>query len=113
VEYVPSYKDVPDGVHPHARFNLHSVLSQDHMAWETQGPIADRTAEHLSYSDRGVVMLRRLLKEQIETALRGDDPLGVVRDPDHPMIDTNLAGEAQGVFTAPHPTGLGTITIPG
>src|ERR671932_216482 len=81
VEYLPSYKDIPDGIHPYARFNLTTVLSQDHMAWETQGPIADRTAEHLSYSDRGVVMLRRLLKEQIEKALLGEDPLGVLRDP--------------------------------
>ncbi len=113
VEYLPPYKDIPDGVHPYARFDLRSVLAQDHMAWETQGPIADRTREHLSYSDRGVVLLRRVLKEQIERALRGEDPLGVIRDADHPMIDTNLAGEAQGVFTAPHPTGLNTATVPG
>ena len=60
------------------------------MAWETQGPIANRTAEHLSYSDRGVVMYRRLLKENIERVQQGLDPFGLVRDPDHETIETNL-----------------------
>ena len=60
------------------------------MAWETQGPIADRTTEHLSFSDRGVALLRKLMFEKIEKVQRGEDPLGVLRDPDHEMIDTNL-----------------------
>ena len=44
------------------------------MAWETQGPITDRTVEHLSYSDRGVVLIRRVMKEQIERVQRGEGP---------------------------------------
>ena len=60
------------------------------MAWETQGPITDRTAEHLSYSDRGVVMLRRIMKEQIQLVHEGKDPIGVFRDANHPIIDTNI-----------------------
>ncbi len=112
VEYLAPYKDPPDGVHPYARFRLNSVLAQDHMAWETQGPIADRTREHLSYSDRGIVLFRRLLKEQITRVQQGLDPLGVIRDPNHPMIDTNLYGEAQGVRTDRHPAGLATETVP-
>jgi hypothetical protein len=36
------------------------------------------------------VLLRRVLKEQIERVQRGEDPLGVIRDPRHPMIDTNI-----------------------
>ena len=35
-------------------------------------------------------MLRRLLKEQIERVQMGLDPLSVVRDPSHPLIDTNV-----------------------
>ncbi|MFI5266757.1 MAG: hypothetical protein ACHQ7M_05195, partial [Chloroflexota bacterium] len=84
---------------------------QDHMAWETQGPIADRTTEHLSYSDRGVHMLRELTKEQIERVRQGLDPMGVVRD-SKDMIDTNLYGEAQGVKGEKHPTGLYTAQEP-
>jgi len=35
-------------------------MLQDHMAWETQGPIADRATEHPSYSDRGIAFFRKL-----------------------------------------------------
>jgi 5,5'-dehydrodivanillate O-demethylase len=61
------------------------------MAWETQGPISDRTRERLATSDKGVVLLRQVLREQIERVQRGEDPIGVVRDPDHATIDTNLS----------------------
>ena len=60
------------------------------MAWETQGPIANRTKEHLSYSDRGVVLLRRITKEQIEKVQRGEDPMGVQRGEHPEMINTNI-----------------------
>ena len=60
------------------------------MAWETQGPIADRQREHLGDGDRGVVMYRRLLEREIAKVESGLDPMGVVRDPDHPIIDTGL-----------------------
>jgi 5,5'-dehydrodivanillate O-demethylase len=90
VEYLAPYKDPPDALHPFTRYNQRSVLAQDHMAWETQGPIADRTVEHLSYSDRGIHLLRNVMREQIERVQRGLDPMGVIRDPNHPMIDTNI-----------------------
>ncbi len=83
-------KEDPEKSHPETKFILHSVNSQDQMAWETQGPISNRSAEHLSYSDRGVVLLRRHMKEQIERVQRGEDPLGYQRDPDHPIINTNV-----------------------
>ena len=83
-------KEDPEKSHPETRFILHSVNSQDQMAWETQGPITDRSIEHLSYSDRGVVLLRRHTKEQIERVQRGEDPVGYQRDPNHAMVDTNV-----------------------
>ena len=61
------------------------------MAWETQGPIADRTKERLATADGGIVMLREMLKENIERVQAGLDPIhGFTRDPDQPMIDTHL-----------------------
>jgi 5,5'-dehydrodivanillate O-demethylase len=90
VEYMEPYKTPPDQLHPFTKFTMHHVLPQDHMAWETQGPIADRTIEHLAYSDRGIVMYRRMLEENIQRVQRGDDPICVMRDPDHEIIDTNL-----------------------
>lgn len=53
----------------------------DIMAWVTQGPIADRTRELLVGSDRGIVLLRKLLEEQLALVAAGKDPMGVVRDP--------------------------------
>ncbi|HLH21607.1 MAG TPA: Rieske 2Fe-2S domain-containing protein, partial [Chloroflexota bacterium] len=106
VERARPHKEPPDSLYPFTRYTMHSVSAQDHMAWETQGPIANRANEHLSYSDRGVVMLRRLLLEQIERVEQGLDPMGVIRDPEHAMIDTNLMGEAQGVRGPRHPAGI-------
>lgn len=90
VEYAKPYKDPPEGLHPFAKFRMDQVPIQDHMSWETQGPIADRAVERLATSDRGIVMLREMMKREIERVQRGFDPLGLVRDPNHGMIDTNL-----------------------
>jgi 5,5'-dehydrodivanillate O-demethylase len=62
-------------------FHLEHFASQDQMAWETQGPIADRTQEHLGESDRGIIMFRKLLREQIQAVENGEDPVGTNRDP--------------------------------
>ena len=58
--------------------------------WETQGPIADRTTEHLSYSDRGVSMLRKVTREEIEKVQRGQDPMGIYRGSEDLIVDTNF-----------------------
>jgi hypothetical protein len=60
------------------------------MAWETQGPILDRTRERLTGSDRGVVMYREMLAREIKKVQQGVDPINVFRDPDHPIIDTQI-----------------------
>ena len=73
---------------PEGAFHMTSFPSQDAMAWETQGPIFDRSREHLGASDRGVAMWRELLREQIETVHRGGDPMGVVRDPEKNRLIT-------------------------
>lgn len=54
---------------------------QDRMAMEQQGPISDRTREHLVSSDVGIVRMRRLMREAMEAVERGEDPIGVIRDP--------------------------------
>jgi hypothetical protein len=38
------------------------------------------------YTDRGVILLRRLYKESIEAVKRGGDPIGVIRDPEKNRI---------------------------
>jgi 5,5'-dehydrodivanillate O-demethylase len=61
-------------------YRLEHVLVQDAMAWETQGAPTDRTQEHLGVGDEGIILLRKILREQIEIVRKGGDPLGVVRD---------------------------------
>ena len=53
----------------------------DKEVQEGQGPIAIHALENLATSDRGVVMFRRILKEQIQAVQEGRDPKGVFRDP--------------------------------
>jgi 5,5'-dehydrodivanillate O-demethylase len=65
---------------PEGEFHLDNFASQDHMAWETQGPISDRAREHLGESDRGIIMFRKLLHEQIPVQ-NGGDPIGINVDP--------------------------------
>lgn len=62
-------------------FIVDNIDGQDIMAWITQGPIADRTLEHLGASDKGVVMYRRTLKREMKKVQEGLDPMGVLRDP--------------------------------
>jgi|SRR5579871_5447591 len=64
------------------------INRQDEMAWVGQGAITDRTAEHLATSDKGIMLYRKLLLDNIARVERGEDPMGVVRDPavNEPMI---------------------------
>jgi 5,5'-dehydrodivanillate O-demethylase len=53
---------------------------QDVVVLEGLGPIFDRSTEHLAVTDRGVVMLRKMIQESIEAASKGSDPIGVIRN---------------------------------
>jgi 5,5'-dehydrodivanillate O-demethylase len=61
-----------------------TVTQQDMMAMVTQGEgtgILDRSIEKLGESDRGLILYRKLLKEQMQVVQDGGDPLNVYRDP--------------------------------
>ena len=51
-----------------------------------QGPVAKHSEEHLASTDRGIVMLRRLLVQQLEAVREGKDPAGVFFDPETPPV---------------------------
>ncbi|MDH3444591.1 MAG: Rieske 2Fe-2S domain-containing protein [Deltaproteobacteria bacterium] len=53
---------------------------QDRVAQESQGPIYDRSKEHLGSSDRGIIMLREMIHQAMEDVNLGKDPVGVMRD---------------------------------
>jgi 5,5'-dehydrodivanillate O-demethylase oxygenase subunit len=62
------------------QWDMATINGQDNAAQVGQGAIADRTREHLGYSDRGVIQVRKLWKSVIETALRGEDPPNLIRN---------------------------------
>ncbi|MBM4261392.1 MAG: Rieske 2Fe-2S domain-containing protein [Deltaproteobacteria bacterium] len=90
VNYRKPFKNPPERSHPFARHRLDEVDAQDFMAWETQGPIHDRTNERLTGSDRGIVLYREILTREIKKVQQGLDPINVFRDPNLPIIDTHL-----------------------
>lgn len=57
------------------------IMNQDFIAWVGQGAVADRTLEHLSPSDRGVIMMRQKMFEQMDLVAEGGDPKNTFRDP--------------------------------
>jgi hypothetical protein len=48
----------------------------DQWAVESPGPIADRSKEHLGYSDRVIIAARRMIFRAIDTVAAGGDPPG-------------------------------------
>jgi phthalate 4,5-dioxygenase len=54
---------------------------QDGCATESMGAIYDRTREHLGYSDKTIIALRRLLLKAIGDVQKGNDPPHIVRNP--------------------------------
>lgn len=52
----------------------------------SQGTIAWHSDAHLATSDRGVIMLRKLLRRQLDAIHDGQDPADVIRDPAAPPV---------------------------
>ena len=57
------------------------VSSQDMLMWWSQGDLTDRSIERLGAIDVGVILYRKMLKQQIQIAGDGGDPINVFRDP--------------------------------
>jgi len=72
-----------------------NVPAQDMIGWVGQGPISDRTQEHLGQSDKGIILYHRLLDEQMDRVAKGEDPMGTVRDPKENEPSINLRREGR------------------
>lgn len=90
IEWVPNNQESPRGatraqLAPGARKDQSYEYTQrfpdDKEATEGLGPIANHRLEHLATSDRGVIMLRNLLRSSLKDIEAGRDPKGVIRDP--------------------------------
>src|SRR4029453_4958176 len=68
------------------KIDMTTINGQDAAAQIGQGRIANRAAEHLGYSDRGVILVRRLWLSAIQTVLRGAEPPGILRAPKEKAI---------------------------
>jgi phenylpropionate dioxygenase-like ring-hydroxylating dioxygenase large terminal subunit len=71
------------------------MTEEERQAWPSdweaqmsQGSITLHSAEHLATSDKGIAMLRRLLRQQIRLVKDGGDPIGVTFDPDKAFFKT-------------------------
>ena len=65
----------------------------DLEAQVSQGPICIHALENLATSDAGVAMFRRRLKEALEAIERGEDPMGISRDPANCTIPVTAGNE--------------------
>ena len=78
-----------------------SIGEQDNMVFAAQGPISNRPTEGLATTDKGIVMFRRMLQEQLTIVEDGGDPLNVFRDPAQnrcivlPQEHTHYPGESE------------------
>ena len=59
---------LPDGMEFPAAGLVQTLFEQDYRAIVTQGWPADRTIERLGTTDRGIILLRRMVMEGIEAA---------------------------------------------
>jgi nitrite reductase/ring-hydroxylating ferredoxin subunit len=58
----------------------HQRLPGDYEAQKSQGPISLHTEDHLTTTDQGVAMVRRMMAKQVRLVEQGGDPVGVVFD---------------------------------
>jgi 5,5'-dehydrodivanillate O-demethylase len=71
------------------------VMNQDFVAWVGQGTLADRSLEHLGESDRGIIMIRRRLLDDIKVIADGGDPKALVRDAEvNECVELPIIGRA-------------------
>jgi 5,5'-dehydrodivanillate O-demethylase len=72
------------------------ILGQDMVAWYGQGTVVEREQERLAETDRGLVMFRTMLKEQMKIVEQGGEPMNVFRDPEQArFINTVLYDEPE------------------
>jgi len=60
----------------------------DAEAMVSRGPVTARDREHLASSDRGVILIRKLIQEALEAVERGEDPKGTALRAEHQNVET-------------------------
>ena len=83
---VVPYRYVPIADEKGRFTNQTYTFNQDYMAWSTQGSVTERDKEMLGESDAGVILYRKLLRDQLELVRDGGEPMNVFRAPDSDVI---------------------------
>jgi phenylpropionate dioxygenase-like ring-hydroxylating dioxygenase large terminal subunit len=65
----------------------HQQFPGDYEAQVGQGPVTLHSEEHFGQSDRGILMIRRMLSDQLEALAAGRDPIGVSFDSNAPPVE--------------------------
>lgn len=65
----------------------HQKFPGDYEAQVGQGPVTVHSEEHFGQSDRGILLIRRMLSEQLEAMEAGSDPIGVSFDASAPPVE--------------------------
>ena len=65
------------------------ILQQDLAVWEAQSPIMERDKERLAATDKGLIMMRKMIDEQIRVVEDGGDPINVFRE-EHDRIPLEI-----------------------
>ena len=101
IEQIPLYEMPSPVLSPHGQpqfeFLNKEVDPQDNAIFVSQGVTYDRTKELLGESDRGIVLYRHLLNQQIQIVAAGKDPMNVFRDPSK-NVCLNLPTEGRDKF---------------
>lgn len=74
----------------------HRQVPGDDEAQVSQGAIVAHAEEHLTRTDRDIVILRRLLQKQLDALADGKDPTGVSFDPDSPPVHVSAGNFLEG-----------------
>jgi len=81
----------------------HQQFPHDWEAQIGQGPISLHSEEHLASADKGVAMLRRLMRQQIRIVQQGGDPIGVTFDPARSLNKVGAGNYFQGTYKETNP----------
>jgi hypothetical protein len=65
----------------------HQQFPGDYEAQVGQGPVTLHSEEHFGQSDRGILMIRRMMGDQLEAMAAGRDPIGISFEENAPPVE--------------------------
>ena len=80
----------------------HQRFPGDYEAQVSQGPITYHSEEHLVRTDRGIVLLRKLLERQVDCVARGENPAGVAFESQNELVSARRRNRYSGRNAAPN-----------